>query len=146
MFFLASANTLVLHNNNNNNFSTESGAHRTDAHNTLASSNNSEASVWMIARPCVGPDFLYRERTCLTAGGGSGPIHRNSSARSTGTTATTRPTALSCARSSWCSTPSSWSTGADGWELELLLGDVDLGERCTVGELVTSGEKYMLYY
>ena len=25
----------------------------------------------------------------------------------------------------------SWSTGANGWELELLMGDVDLGERCT---------------
>ena len=22
----------------------------------------------MVARPCVGPDLLYRERTCLTAG------------------------------------------------------------------------------
>ena len=53
---------------NNHNFSTEPGAHRTDPHNTLASSNNSEASVWMVARPCVGPDLLYRERTCLTAG------------------------------------------------------------------------------
>ena len=71
----------MLHNNNYN-FSTESGAHRTDPHNTLASSNNSEASVWMVARPCVGQDLLYRERTCLTAGSGTGTIRRNSSARS----------------------------------------------------------------
>ena len=59
------------HNNNNNNFSTELGAHRTDPLNTLAISNNSEASLWMVARPCVGPDLLYRERTCLTVGSGT---------------------------------------------------------------------------
>ena len=65
-------------------------------------------------------------------GSGTGTIRRDSSARSTGTTATTtRPTALSCARSSSCSTPSSWGTGADGWELQLLLADVDLGEGWT---------------
>ena len=47
---------------NNNKFSTEPGAHHTDPLNTLASSNNSEASLWMVARPCVGPDLLYKER------------------------------------------------------------------------------------
>ena len=76
----------------------------------------------MVARPCVGTGTIRR----------SGTIPQNSSARSTETTAaTTRPTALSYARSSRCSTPNSWSTGANGWELELLLGDVDLAERCT---------------
>ena len=77
--------------------------------------------MWTVARPCVGAGTIRRY----------GTIPQNSSARSTETTAaTTRPTALSYARSSRCSTPNSWSTGADGWELELLLGDVDLGERC----------------
>ena len=35
IFFFSSADTSVLHNNNHN-FSTETGAHRTDPHNTLA--------------------------------------------------------------------------------------------------------------
>ena len=62
--------------------------------------------------------------------GGTTP--QNSSARCTErTTPTTRATALSYARSSRFYTPTLWSTGAEGWKLQLLLGDVDLGERCT---------------
>ena len=73
---------------NNHNLPTEPGAHRTDAHNTLfptepgahrtdplnslVSSNNSEASVWMVARPCVRPDLLHREWTWAAAGGRTG--------------------------------------------------------------------------
>ena len=75
LFFLPSAKTSVLHNNNHN-FSTESGAHRTDPLNTLASSNNSEASVWMVGRPCVGRDLLYREWTWAAAGGRMGKTSR----------------------------------------------------------------------
>ena len=56
----------------NNNFSIEPGAHRTDPLNTPASSNNSGASVWMVARPCIRPALLYRERTWAAAGGRTG--------------------------------------------------------------------------
>ena len=78
--------------------------------------------MWTVTRPCVGTGTIRRY----------GTIAQNSSARCTeGTTPTTRPTALCYARSSQCYTPTSWSTGVEGWKLQLLLGEVDLDERYT---------------